>query len=148
MCYNVFIATDSPEDLASFASELLLPKKLERGVCDVKNIDKLLTVPFIWELGSQSGCGCEFRHLMTENVESLGFAEPEEWFEESPEQIEGTRQIYRMIHAILKQGWSVELADFWYDSDATEAIKLEVSLSKVSEAQFRLFESHLFTIKP
>lgn len=142
MCYEVYISTDYPVNLAERSSTLVRFEKIIDPE-KLKSIE-ILDFPNKWYVGSLSGCSCTFRHLMS--VE-LGFMEPVDWFEEEQDNIDATRELYKTLSFILSSGYRLDLLDRWYE-DKPEVIKtIDVSLDEVSETTFRLFEKHKFRLK-
>jgi hypothetical protein len=142
MCYEVYISTDSQEDLATRNSELIRFKRVTDP-----NIDpgmQLLDFPHHWYVGSKSQCSCTFRHLYS--VE-LGFAEPVDWYPEEQDEIAATRELYATLTSLLSSGYHVDLLDRWYGAQPTDIVTLNVSLSDISEKAFRLFENYKFRLK-
>jgi len=144
MCYSVYVSTDLSLDLGSFSSDLLRPALASQE--DLVDLQGLFSFPCIWVLGSGLGCGCHFRHLMPDCINDLWFSEPVDWFVESAEQIEATRQAYRMFKWMLEKGGRLELADLWTDFEVPKVVRMDVSLSAISEEKFRFFENRLFRI--
>ncbi len=144
MCYEVYISTDSPKNLTERNSELVRFEKVIN-----RNFDPcvaLLNFPNKWYVGSKSGCSCTFRHLHPASVK-LGFSEPEDWYEEGQDELEATRELYRTLSDILASGHQLDLVDRWAGSQPGDITTLDVSLEKISEKEFRMFENHKFRLK-
>jgi hypothetical protein len=141
MCYSVYISTDSPENLSSKNTELLLLKKVGSKTED--SSISLLSYPNIWYAGSHHQCSCGFRHIMSEE---LGFSEPVDWYEEESKDIEATKQFYRIIKEQIDRGFKIDIVDKWEGTELNSIKRLEVNLSQVSENEFRFFENYLFEI--
>ncbi len=77
----------------------------------------------------------------------LGFSKPVDWYEEDSEDIEATKQFYRIVKEQLNKGFKVDLVDRWEGTKIYRINKLEINLNQISENQFRFFENYLFEIK-
>ncbi len=141
MCYEVYISTDSWEDLTTRNSELLRFKRVADPSTDPAIL--LLDFPNRWYVGSKSECSCTFRHLYS--IE-LGFGEPVDWYPEEQDELNATRELYTTLTSLLSAGYHVDLLDQWHGSQAEAITTLDVSLSEVSEQAFRLFENHKFRL--
>jgi hypothetical protein len=141
MCYAVYISSDSPEDLSSRNSGLIRFEKLIDDHPDP--CTKLLGFPNRWSVGSKSGCGCTFRHLIS--IE-LGFSDPVEWCDEGQDEINATGELYATLRAVLSSGYSVDVLDRWKGARPAGIVVLDVSLDEISRSAFRLFENHLFKL--
>ena len=139
MCHSVYIVTDIDADLSIFNSEIVTYDK-------VKLNTTILSLPYKWHVGYKHGCSCHFRRLMPENVDALGFAEPQDWYKEDPQNIESTKELYKTLKWILEHDGKLELIDSWNDEDMEGVLRREIALSEVPEDKFRLFERHLFVI--
>jgi hypothetical protein len=144
MCYRVYISTDSPRNLAESNSELVRSEKVTDPNSDL--CISLLEFPNKWYVGSKSGCSCTFRHLHPASIE-LGFSEPEDWYKEEKDEIDATRELYGTLSDILSSGHQLDLVDRWEGSQPGDITTLDVSLDKVSERAFRMFENHKFRLK-
>jgi hypothetical protein len=78
--------------------------------------------------------------------EELGFSEPVDWYEEESEDIEATKQFYRIIKEQIDRGFKIDIVDKWEGTELNSIKRLEVNLSQVSENEFRFFENYLFEI--
>ncbi len=141
MCYEVYISTDSQEDLTTRNTELLRFKKIVNPRSD--SAIRLLDFPNHWYVGSKSECSCTFRHLYS--IE-LGFGEPVDWHQEEQDAIDATRELYATLTFLLSSGYGGDLLDVWHDTPSAAITTLDVSLSEVSEKAFRLFENHKFRL--
>src|SRR5262245_52387690 len=141
MCYEVYLSTDSQEDLAARNSELIRFKRVTDSNTDPGM--RLLDFPNPWYVGSKSQCSCTFRHLYS--VE-LGFGEPVDWYPEEQDEIEATRELYATLTSLLSSGYQVDLLDQWNGAQPANITTLNISLSDVSEKAFRLFENHKFRL--
>ena len=141
MCYEVYISTDSQEDLATRNSELLRFKR----VADLSTDPGILFLDFPnrWYVGSKSGCSCTFRHL---HAIELGFGESVDWYPEEQDEIDATRQLYVTLTFLLSSGYQVDLLSLWHGTQPTDITTLDVSLGEVLEEAFRLFENHKFRL--
>ena len=142
MCYEVYLSTDSQEDLTFRNSELVRFKRVadpstDPGIC-------LLDYPNSWYVGSKSECSCTFRHLYSTE---LGFGEPVEWYPEEQDELEATRELYATLTSLLSSGYHVDLLDRWYGAPPEDIKTIDVSLGDVPENAFRLFENHKFRLK-
>jgi hypothetical protein len=142
MCYEVYILTDSPEDLTTRNSELV-----HFGRVADPSIDPgihLLDFPRYWYVGSKSECSCTFRHLYSTG---LGFGDPVEWYPEEQDEIEATRELYATLSSLLSSGYHIDLLDRWDGAQPTDITTLDVSLNDVPATAFRLFENHKFRLQ-
>lgn len=141
MCYMTIISTTSAIDLTQFNTTDVVFDKEMPGIPE----EQLLKYPHKWYIGSYQGCSCGFRHLMTENFSDLVFSEPEEWFEEEPEDIEATLKLVRIFKIIIKSGSKLECINAWA-RDPSEPPNLKgnvvVNFSEVTETSFRLIENY------
>jgi hypothetical protein len=145
MCDMVYLATDCGDDLSRRSSDLV---RFEKPSVDAPSPPpRVLTQEHKWFVGSKSGCSCTFRHLCRESV-SLGFGAPEDWFPEEQIKREATRELYGTLSELVQRGHHVELIDCWSGDEDKDGVPLEVSLTEVSAERFRLFEGHLFNLKP
>jgi hypothetical protein len=78
----------------------------------------------------------------------LGFGAPEDWCPEEQDEIDATRELYGILKEIVQRGQQVEVLDCWSGDEEEAALALDVSLTEVPVEHFRLFEGHLFTLKP
>jgi hypothetical protein len=78
----------------------------------------------------------------------LGFGEPQEWFPEQADGIDATYRLYAILSRMVHRGYQVELLDCWSGDEDEEAVSLDVSLGQVCISGFRLFEGHLFNLRP
>jgi len=143
MCYRVYISTDSDEDLSKRNSELVHFEKVtdaNTGSCTY-----LLDLPNKWYVGSKTGCSCTFRHLAVGS--DFEFGGPEDWCEEEQDNLDATKELYRTLDYLLSSGHKVDLVDQWYDTKPEAITTLDVSLDKVSESDFMMFENHKFRLK-
>jgi hypothetical protein len=141
MCYEVYLSTDSREDLTTRNSELIRFKRVADPNTDPGI--RLLDFPNYWYVGSKSQCSCTFRHL--HSVE-LGFGEPVDWSPEEQDEVDATRELYATLTALLSSGNHVDLLDQWNGAQPAEITTIDVSLSDVPENAFRLFENHKFRL--
>ena len=142
MCYSVYISTDSDEDLSLCNSELLRFERLAAG--GGVPYETLLGFANQWYVGSKSHCSCTFRHLYS--VE-LGFGEPVDWYPEEQDELAATALLYGVLSGLLSAGAHVDLIDVWAGTEVEEVVTLDVSLSAIPAAAFRLFENHKFQLK-
>lgn len=141
----VYMSTDCADDLSRLSSDLVRFEK--RSAATYSPSPRVLKHEHRWFIGSKSGCSCTFRHLCHESVE-LGFGAPEDWFPEEPDEIHATHELYRTLKDLVKHGHQVELLDCWSGDEQKEPVPLDVSMAQVSPEHFRLFERHLFTLRP
>ena len=145
MCYMVYLATDCPDDLSLKCSALV--RFGRPSVEAFSPAPRVLTHQYKWFVGSKSECSCTFRHLCRESA-SLGFGAPEDWFPEEQDRTDATHELYGVLKEIVQRGYQVELLDCWSGDEDRDAVALNVSLTEVGADQFRLFEGHVFTLKP
>lgn len=145
MCYMVYMSTDCADDLSLRTSELV--RFAKPSTATYAPCPRVLKHEHKWFVGSKSECSCTFRHLCRESV-GLGFGAPEDWFPEEQDRIDATHQLYEILQYIVLRGHEVELLDCWSGDEDRDAEPLDVPLSQISLEQFRLFEGHVFTLKP
>ena len=143
MCYNVCLSTDSPDDLADRNSALVRFEQLPDSDSDPTTA--LLAYPRKWRVGSRSGCGCSFRHLMSID---LGFSDPVDWYPEEQDAVAATRELYSTLAGILSSGYHIDLIDSWQGASPEDIKTLEVALDGITMTSFRLFENHKFNLIP
>ena len=141
MCYEVYLSTDSPEDLTTRNSELVRFRVVDPGTDPVI---RLLDYPQCWYVGSKSECSCTFRHLHSID---LGFGEPVDWYPEEQDEIKATHELYATLSSLLSSGYHVDLLDQWNGAQPVGITTLNVSLNDVPANAFRLFENHKFRLK-
>lgn len=141
MCYSVYISTDSDDDLSLRNSELLRFERLAVG--GGIPYETLLGFANKWYVGSKSHCSCTFRHLHSVD---LGFSAPVDWYPEEEPEIAATSLMYAVLAGLLSGGALVDLIDVWEGAQIDHIITLDVSLSAVPAAAFRLFENHKFQL--
>jgi hypothetical protein len=139
MCYAVYLSTDSAENLSARNSELIKFDKIDDRAADPAF--QFLEFPNRWYVGSESGCSCTFRHLMSSD---LGFGEPVDWYHEDEDQIQATKELYATVENLLRSGHRLDLVDRWEGDKPADIINLVVSLDDISETTFRMFENHKF----
>lgn len=141
MCYELYLSTSSDEDLTRFNSERI---SFERLAEEDDTYAGSLANPHRWFVAAPIGCSCGFRHLLDDE---LGFAEPQDWFPEEPDDIEATAELYRVIHGLWMAGHQVDCLDTWYGTGPDAMQSMKVDLRVVSEKTFRLFENHHFVFE-
>ena len=141
----VYISTDCGEDLSLQTTDLV--RFEEPSPASQSPSPRVLKHEHKWFVGSKSGCSCTFRHLCVESVD-LGFGEPEDWFPETPDDIDATKRLYEILKEMVRRGHQVEILDWWSGDEDKDAVPLDVSLSQIPADHFRLFEEHVFTLKP
>jgi hypothetical protein len=142
MCYGVYISTDGSEELSRCNSELVQFEKVTDSNTD-PCID-LLNYQNKWYIGSKSGCSCTFRHLMS--IE-LGFSDPVDWYKEEQDEVDATLELYSTLTNLLSSGCHVDLIDRWESTPAEKIGTLDVSLDKITNTAFRMFENYKFKLK-
>jgi len=142
MCYSVYLSTDCSDDLSKNNNELIKFKKVDDKAEDPSI--SLLSHQHIWYVGSQHDCSCGFRHILSLD---LGFSEPVDWYEEDSEDIEATKQIYRILKKQIEKGFKVDCVDIWEGTEIKNIKNQIVSFSEVEEIEFRFFENYMFEIK-
>ena len=145
MCYMVYMSTDCADDLSRQSSDLVRFGK--PSVETYSPCPRILKHEHKWFIGSKSKCSCTFRHLCRDSVD-LGFGAPEDWFPEEQDDIDATHQLYDILREIVHRGHHVEVLDCWSGDEEDDAVPLDVSLAEVPVDHFRLFEGHVFTLKP
>lgn len=142
MCYMVYISTESPNDLTAYNSRLVNlsspvdTTKEERAI-------SVLSFPYLWHVGSRSGCSCGFRHVHPD----LGFSEPEDWLPEEDEDVEATKQVYKIFSDILETGSRLDCLSVWSGAESNDIETITISFNDINKNQFRFFTNHLFIIQ-
>jgi hypothetical protein len=140
MCHMIIMSTTSDLDLRKFNSSDVIFESELPGVPE----EKLLKYDHKWYVGSYQGYSCGFRHLMSVNFPDLGFADPEEWFQENQENIDATLKLIKIFKEIIVSGEKLECIDAW-SHDSSEEPYLEgnviVNLNEVPDTAFRFIES-------
>jgi uncharacterized protein with GYD domain len=67
----------------------------------------------------------------------LGFGEPEDWYREEKEEIDATKELFRLIELFIVRGHHVDCISIWEGSDPEDVIKMNVQLSLLTESSFR-----------
>lgn len=145
MCYMTIISTTSDIELTKYNTKYVVFGKAMPGLPE----EIFLQHPNKWYVGSKDGCSCGFRHLMSENYPALGFAEPEDWFEEDQEDIDATIELVQVFKDIISNNSKLDCVDAWSnDSDEPPVLSgdLIVDLNQISQASFRLVENYRFEI--
>jgi|WetSurMetagenome_2_1015567.scaffolds.fasta_scaffold150314_2 hypothetical protein len=145
MCYMVYLSTDCPDDLARQSSDLVRFRRL--SVESDGPSPRGLMQEHRWYVGSKSECSCTFRHLMRESLD-LGFGAPEDWYPEERDHLDATHELYCVVKTIADRGHQVQLLDCWSGDEGKDPVQRDVSLSDVGADAFRLFEGHVFNLKP
>lgn len=140
MCYSVYIATNSEQDLECYNERQISFQKIDKK----DEITSLLENENKWFVGSPSSCSCAFRHLTSYD---LGFGEPEDWYPEDKEDLEATKKLYRVILKLIAEGYKVECVDAWEGVKPEQIKTMDVEIDNISEKEFRLFENYLFKFK-
>ena len=143
MCYMLYLSTDCAEDLATRSTDLLRFDKPDPRF----PAPPALKHAHVWFVGSKSGCSCTFRHLCRGNAE-FDFQKPQDWLPEEPDAIAATKQLYAVLAELIRRGSHVDLADIWISEEVPPLQTREVSLSQIPADRFRLFENHLFALRP
>jgi hypothetical protein len=141
MCYMTVMSTNSELDLQEFNTADLIFKREMPGVLE----EMYLMYPHKWYIESQYGCSCGFRHLMACNFSDLGFADPVEWFDKEPEDIEATLKLVRIFKKITMTNNKLDCIDAWAGNNENEpnlSGDIVVNLKTVSETAFRLIENY------
>jgi hypothetical protein len=146
MCYHVYLSTTSDADLALYNTDFVAFARVnasnqDSGGAPGKEVVDLLGFENTWYVGSRSGCSCTFRHLPA--VE-LGFGEPADWYPEDEDSLAATRELHKAIADLIGSGHQVDIVDRWWGTPLSEIKTKNVNFSEISEAEFRLFENHLF----
>lgn len=92
------------------------------------------SVPFIYFLGSKSGCSCEIRTW----GQSFGFVPPQEWANERDDDdgVIAAREIYRMLRHLLQAGIQAQMVMKWWDEPLLKERFLDVDLAGIKETEF------------
>ncbi|MET1079678.1 MAG: hypothetical protein ABWY06_16840 [Pseudomonas sp.] len=137
------ISTTSDRDLTPLNSHLL---QFSREMPQIPE-ESFLRYPNRWFLGSRDGCSCAFRHLGRGSTH-LGFAGPEDWWPEEPDELEATLQIHAAFTSIVSTGQALDCIDAWTSDqlDPQLAGELRVNLAQMPASSFRLFADHRFEL--
>ena len=90
------------------------------------------------------GCSCHFRSFVEGNPRE--FWEPQDWFEEDPEDVEATRAFYDLVSSLVGHGHQVDIVTVW-SGDAVRH-QFDVSLSEVSREAFGFMDGTRFELVP
>lgn len=137
MCYSVYLSTDSQEDLSKQSTDLVRFEK----VMEDDPVMSLLEYEARWYVGSKSGCGCTFRHLVS--IE-LGFGEPVDWYQEEDDEINATLSFLTVIRGMIREGHQVDCIDAWSGAGPADIVEKDVDLKNLADEEFRFFENHHF----
>jgi hypothetical protein len=137
MCYSVYLSTDSEEDLSKQSTDLVRFEKVK----DDDPLTSLLEYEARWYVGSRSGCGCTFRHLVS--IE-LGFGEPVHWYQEEDDEINATLSFLAVIRRMIREGYQLDCIDAWSGAGPADIVEKDVDLKTVADEEFRFFENHHF----
>jgi hypothetical protein len=74
----------------------------------------------------------------------LGFGEPEDWYREDQDEIDATKELFRLIEQLIIYEHQVDCINIWEGSDPKDVVKMNVQLSLLNEVSFRFFENHHF----
>jgi hypothetical protein len=141
MCYLLYLSTDCPRDLTTAE-----PRFEPVPAHEEEAVRSALAHPNVWYLPCRyGGCSCHFRHAMS--VE-LGFGEPEDWYQEDPENVQATMELHDFIAGLVAEGCAVDMVDFWGEPDDEAEATIDVSLSNVTREKLRFFEGHRFVFSP
>lgn len=142
MCYQVFLSTNTEDDLSVNDSELI---KFSKDLPFHPPLNTLL-YENLWHIQSEAVCSCSFRHLHVSSTE-LGFSEPVDWYPEENDHIEATAQFTSIIRELLARKVELDCVDLWQDEplEFGSLPSIEIDLSIMSDTEFRFFENHHFT---
>jgi len=142
VCYLTYLSTTSERDLTAFDADALRFMPLGNEPDDVEAA-RHLAYPDRWFVSFAGCCSCGLRRLDPLLNPQLPpwFSEPEDWCPEDPEDIEDTKHVYRVIEGLLAEGHRVDCLDVFPDDAGGpwRLDRLDVNLSEVGEARFRLF---------
>jgi hypothetical protein len=138
----LILSTDVMVDLSVHNEDLIYFSRELPGLPE----ETLLQYSYKWFVGSCDGCSCAFRHLSTNVIEELGFAEPEDWYEEDSKDIEATLKFITIIRNLVKQKVKVDCIDVWsHDGIEINDIKtLKVFMGDLNDKTFRFAENYRF----
>lgn len=125
--------------MAKYNTELVTFQRL--GVRDKNPLTAMLKNPNKWYVGSKSGCSCTFRHLTSTE---LGFGEPVDWYPEEQENIDATKELFRLIRILFVGGDCADIISIWEGCNPADITEMNIDLSPLNEFTFRLFENHHF----
>lgn len=137
MCYQVFISTNSTEDLSLNDCDLV---KFSKDL-PLQLLEESLMFENVWHIQSEAVCSCSFRHLSS--IE-LAFGEPEDWCPEEYTHIEATKKFTQILRAMLERGIKLDCINIWQDDTLKldEIPSMEVDLSTMKDTEFRFFENY------
>lgn len=163
MCYSVYLSTTCEDDLSLLKYEdfTLESIALSNELDDMGDMDnseeaqllRLLTYSNYWYLsGKYGGCSCHFRHDgsldLPEGFEGQkpSFGSPEDWRHEDEEDVESTKVVYDWLTSMLSVGHSIDLIDWWTDSNPEKLQIFDVKLQDVPREEFRFFGNGKFNL--
>lgn len=147
MCNFILLSCDSDIDLTKLEPEWLCCQELGENKLALNPEVQYLSYANKWLITSQTspGCGCGFRHEIHINHE-MGFGEPEDWYDEDADDILATKAFYRVIKALVNQGYRVDSFDLFDNNDGITTLldRLDVDTQDISADAFRFFEQVVF----
>jgi len=104
--------------------------------------------PEVQFIGSTSGCGCDFPHVMFQGGEWPW----SEWGEPDPEQEASDRYNREQLVALLRESGepSVELYGVWdgdFDFSTPPVMREEISLDEILDRSFRFKEGGFYIVR-
>ena|ERR1700719_426788 len=146
MCFVLYAGTARPLQRKQWHKEapgLSVESLTERDVA----ISKHFSNPEVQYMGSTSGCGCQFPHVMFQSGEWPFFEDPRE---KDPEREASDLQNRAGLVALLKESGerTLELYGVW-DGDFTEPPKAQedVSLERLLDSDFRFKEQGFYRVR-
>ncbi|HMS54968.1 MAG TPA: hypothetical protein PKA27_06170 [Fimbriimonadaceae bacterium] len=104
-----------------------------------------LSFPNRWFLECRyGGCSCHFRNWDRQNPPE--FWEPQDWFEEDPEDVEATQAFYDLVVRLVGEGEKIDIVTVWTGEDVLH--ERTISLVEVSKAAFRFMDGFRFDVVP
>lgn len=141
MCHITFVSTTSEADFRGVDEPHFHLYPVEAD--EQEEAATRLSYPHRWYLeGRYGGCSCHFRNWVRQNPPE--FWEPQDWFEEDPEDVEATRAFYDLIARLVGEGEKVDIVTVWEGEDVLH--DRELSLSEVSREAFRFMDSIRFDV--
>ena len=145
MCFMLYAGTDRPLPRREWNKDA----PAELGVWSLKEgeapIQEFFSKPKVQNVGSTTGCGCDFPFIMRGNGEWP-------WWDGclEPDQIESERINREALVGLLRSSGetSVGLYGIWYDkcAEKPQAVE-EISLDHILNSPFRFKEQVLYRVK-
>ena len=144
MCFVLYIGTASPLPLRPWRKEApaLSVNKTSANALAIKAHFTSRVVQYV---GSTSGCGCDFPHVLTDTWRSPMF-QLEAFPETDASEHSNAQELVKLLQASGEK--TVEVYGVW-DGDFTEApeARESISLSSILDPHFRFKEKGFYTVQ-